>query len=94
MLSTSSDTTTELTAITPSTDRSMPPIMMMNETPNASMSKSEACLPRLARLRPLTKLGLTIQMAMKSTISISSGPTMAGMRIRRVFRSLLGVSVV
>ena len=80
MLATSRLAMTELNAMIPSTDRSIPPIMITRETPNAAISRIALCLARPARFVGLKKRGVMRVITMHSPIRMSSGPTTAGMR--------------
>jgi hypothetical protein len=70
--------TTELKAMTPSIDRSIPPIMITTETPIAVMSRIELCLASPARFVALRNRGVIRVMMKHSPMRMSSGPTTAG----------------
>ena len=94
MLATVRAAITELNAMIPSTDRSIPPIMITREMPSADISRIALCLARPARFVGLRKRGVMRVITMHSPIRMSSGPTTAGMRRSRPTTPCRGVVVV
>ena len=93
MLATSRLAETELNAMIPSTDRSIPPIMITRETPKAAISRMALCLATPAKFVGLKKRGVMRVITMHSPIRMSSGPTTAGMRRSRLITPCRGAVV-